>query len=886
MPTPRQRDPRAVRLRPIFGPDPAAEVDEELAFHLDTRTAELAARGVPAARARELAAARFGDPDGPRRECIAIAKRRHRRMLRAETLSELRQDAAFALRTLRKQPAFTLIAVLTLALGIGADTAIFSVVRGVLLRPLPYAEPERLMEVRTAYPNGQDYTLSAPDFMSVATLDGVFDGVAAMTDWEPTWTGEGEPRTVAAAELSRGFLATLGVGIVLGRGFDDDEHLPGRTQVAILSHRLWQSRFGGRDDVLGRTLTLSGQPYRVIGVASPHLDLPAGTEIYLPLEHGETFDATTAQGRRSEFLFVVARRAPEVGPERAEAALADLGRRLQQEFPDTNDRLTFTAYPLVERFVGEVRQPLLVLLGAVGLVLLIACVNVANLLLARAATRQDELALRNALGAGRGRLLRQLLTEALVLGLAGGLAGLLLAWLGTRALIATVPEVIPRLEEVGVDGPVALFSFALGLATALLAGLLPALHATRGGLAAALKEGGRGGDSGRRHHRLRHGLIVAETALAVVLLVGAGLLLRSFLRLTAVDPGFDPERAITFTVSLQGAGYDELPSRVDAFGRLLERLEALPGVLAAGGANVLPLDTGGAIESLDVDGRAPDPDEVLEIRTAWVTPGYFRALGTPVIAGRPFGAGDREGAPLVTVINQAAVERWFDGESPLGRRLGLRGEPREVVGVVADLPQLGLDRPAEPVAYYPHAQLPGRTISLVVRSEGDPAALVPEVRRLVRQLDADLPLAEPQPLESLVAESVARPRFYAGLLALFASVALALALVGIFGVMSYVVAQRRREIGIRIAMGARQREVVRMVLLRALALTGGGLALGLLVALASTQALESQLYGVSATDPWTFAAVLALLAVSAAAASVVPARRAARVDPVVALRGE
>jgi putative ABC transport system permease protein len=863
-----------------------AEVDDELAFHLEMRTGELVARGLDPKLARETARARFGEPDGPRRQCIAIAKRRHRRMVRAETFFELRQDIAFALRTLRKQPAFTLVAVLTLALGIGANSAIFSVVRGVLLQPLPYAEPERLLEVRTAYPNGKDYELSPPDFMSVATLDRVFEGVVGYYRNETTWTGHGEPRTVRAALVSRGFFSMLGAGMALGRGFADDEHLEGRTQVAVLSHALWQSRFGGRDDVIGRSLVFAGEPYEVVGVALPGFAMPLGTEVYGPLTYGETFSATTAVGRRGEYLTVIARLAPGVSPERAEVELAALGRRLQSEFAETNDRLTFTSDSLIERVVGKVRTPLLVLLGAVGLVLLIACANVANLLLARGATREGELALRNAVGAGRGRLVRQLLTEAAVLGLTGGAAGLALAWLGTRALVAARPQDLPRLDQVGVDAAVVAFTFFLAVGTALLFGLLPALQSTGGRLAGTLKEGGRGGISGRGGHRLRNGLIVAETALAVVLLVGAGLLVKSFLSLTAVDPGFRPEGAVTFTVSFQSATYDEPERRIEAYRALVERLEALPGVSAAGGASVLPLDAGGAIWSFDVVGREPREDDLLEIRAAWVTPGYFQALGTHLLAGRSLDERDREGAAPVVLVNEAAVERWFDGASPVGRRLELNGVPREVVGVVGDLPHLGLDQASEPTTYLPHAQLPGRTLQMVVRSSGDPLALTPDVRRLLREIDPELPVAEPEPLASVVASSVAQPRFYATLLALFAAVALVLALVGIFGVMSYAVAQRTREIGIRMALGARRRAMVAMVLRRALALCGVGLAAGAAVALAATRVMESQLFGVTATDPWTFVVVLALLAASAMVASLVPARRAAAVDPMVALRGE
>lgn len=511
------------RLRGLFGNDPERDVDDELGFHLEMRIAELIARGEQPERARALALERFGDVASPRGEMLEINKRRGRRVARSEYFSELKQDLGYALRTLRRTPGFTLVAILTLALGIGANSAIFSVVYGVLLRSLPYADAQRLMQVQTAYPNGEDYPLSAPDFMSIHDGNKVFSGVSAYSGIMPTVLGLGDPQEVEGAAVARDFFKLLGVGVAMGRPFDDSDHQPGGPDVLVISHGFWQQQLGGTRDVLGRSISLAGIPYTVIGVLNKDAAFPATAQLFRPIRYDSTFDSSTGVGRRGEFLDVIARLKPGVTPEAALQDVRRIGTRLQTDFAQTNQTITFSARRLSDALLGDVRTPLLMLLGAVGFVLLVACANVANLLLARATARESELAVRAALGAGRGRLVRQLLTESVVLSAAGAALGLLLAWWATRALVAARPVELPRLEEVGINATVLLFTAAVAVGTGLLFGMMPALQATGARLSQALREGGRGALSAGRGRQVRSALVVTELTFAVVLLVGAGL---------------------------------------------------------------------------------------------------------------------------------------------------------------------------------------------------------------------------------------------------------------------------------------------------------------------------------------------------------------------------
>jgi putative ABC transport system permease protein len=873
-------------FRGLFGPEPAADVDDELAFHIEMRARELVEKGMSHDRAMELAMQRFGDVQRPRRECLAADQRRLTRAGRLEYVAQVRQDLRHALRQLRRAPGFTAVAILTLALGIGATTAIFSVVHGVLLRPLPFRDAHELHLVQMVYPDATRYTsLSPPDFMSVRQDTRVFTEVEALDLGRATLVGVGEAREVVVASVSDHLCEMLGHHASLGRTFLRAEHEPGSDQVVVLDHGFWHRAFGASEAVLGRIVTVGGVRREVVGVLAPGRGVPlSNADVYVPLAYDESFSADTDQGRRGEYLAVFARLPGETPLQTAETDLGRVGALLQDAFPRTNARLTFSAIPLTTFSVGDVRTPLLVLLGAVGFVLLVACANVANLLMARASARQAELGVRSAIGATRARLVRQLFTEANVLGLAGGAAGLALAWAGTKALVAAQPADIPRLEEVGVDFTIVSAAFGLALVTSVLFGTLPAWQATRKPVLDALRDGGRGGSGGTAAHRTRSALVVAELALAVVLLTGAGLLIRSFVALSHVEPGFATTDVLSVRVTLQGDDYatgDLVRARV---AELEDRLRGVPGVRAVAATSDLPLDGLRAILDFAVEGAPPPPDDVnQEIAVASVTPGYFEAVGVPVRRGRDFTEWDRADAPLVAVINETGARRWFGNDDPIGRRV-LRGGPREIVGVVADVAQRSLAEPPVPQLFVPYDQQSLRSVRLVVRATGDALSVVPAVRTVLHDVDPNLPFTGATRLDELVRTSLARPRFYTSMLSLFAAVALVLAATGVFGVMSYAVAQRSREIGIRMTLGAEPASMLRMVLGRALAHMAVGLAVGLGAALAMSRVLETQLFNVSAFDPVTVVLVMVVLTVAAVSASVLPARRAALVDPAVVLR--
>jgi putative ABC transport system permease protein len=806
-------------------------------------------------------------------------------MARTDYVRELRQDFGYAARLLRHAPGFTAVALLTLALGIGATSAIFSVVHAVLLAPLPYRDAGRLYQVRTLYPDGTPYALSAPDFMSVRAESQTLDQVEAFSTGVFTMLGAGEPREVRGATLSDGLIPLLGLPIAVGRGLAAGENTPGRSSVAVLDHGFWLRQFGGDPSVLGRTLTVAGQPYTVVGVFAPGAQLTEEVDVYAPLVYDDTFSASTAKGRRGEYLTVLGRMRPGVTSAEVEQDLRRVGTHLQKVFPQTNDVLTFTSISLTNALVGDVRTPLLILLGAVGFVLLVACANVANLLLARASARRSELAVRSALGASQWRILRQLVAEAVLLGLSGAVIGLGIAYVATRALVAAQPANLPRLAEVGVNGTVVAVTFVVALLTSIAFGVVPALQATGETLPNAMGESGRGGGPGLAGHRVRATLVVAEVALAVVLLTGAGLLIRSFIRLTQVDPGFRVENAMSFRLTLQSQKYRQ---DVAARARVAEfetRFRAIPGVTSVGATTVLPLSGRGSMLGFNVEGAPPPPPDVnAEIAVASVTPDYFRTIGTVLKRGRPLSDQDHTDAPLVAIMNEAGVRRWFPNQDPLGKYVLLNDTRREIVGIVADVFQRDASQPAVPQLYVPYAQRSTRTLRFVVRTQGDPVLQASAIRGEIRALDPDLAITDFTPLSRLVVRSIARPRFYTSLLTLFAAVALALAATGVFGVMSYAVAQRSREISIRMALGAHTGDVLRMIVGRALVLSAVGVVLGLGGALALGRVIQGQLFGVSLFDPPTLIVVAAVLTISAALASFLPAWRAARVDPAGALR--
>ena len=866
--------------------EPSNDVERELAFHVDMRIRELIEQGVPPERARELALRRFGDYDRSRAACIEIDERKDRRMTRTGFWKEWRQDISYAVRMGRRSPGFAVVAVLTLALGVGANSAIFSVVHGVLLKSLPYNDADRLHRIRTLYPDGTAYSLSGPDFASVRRDATVIDGVEGYTQSVYTMLGVGEPREINGARVTDGLFGMLGIRTAAGRVFTRDDHQPGRDDVVVLHHAFWQRQFSADRAAVGRTITLGGRPYTIVGVLAAGARLPLEADLYAPIVYDQAFNADDGSNlRRSEFLTVIGRARPGADAAAVEQDLRRIGSTLQQRYPQTNARLTFAGMPLADTIVGDVRTPLLMLLGAVGFVLLVACANVANLLLARATARRQEMALRAALGASRGRLMRQLVTESAVLGLIGAVVGLGLAWAGTRALVAAQPADIPRLEEVGMDATVVGFALLVSLATSVVFGLLPAFQATGRSLTQAWREGDRGGGAGRTGHRMRAALVVAEMALAVMLLIGAGLLIRSFAAMTRVPNGFQADRLLTFRTSLQGPAYPDGAAIRRRAPELEQRLRGVPGVTGVAFATVLPLSGRGSMIDFAVEGAPPPPPDVNpEMATASVTGDYFRVIGAPLVRGRSFTESDVDAAPRVAVINEAAVRRWFADQNPIGRFVLMSGNRLEVVGVVADVQQRDPRTATAPQLFAPYAQRTTRTIRVVVRTAGDPLAVAPSIRTALRQFDPELAVSSLAPGSDLVDNAVARPRLYTTLLALFAAVALALAATGVFGVMNYAVAQRSREISIRMALGARASGILAMVVGRAVLLATLGVALGTAAAFALGRVIQGQLFGVSMMDPVTLGGVVAVLIGSAVIASAVPARRAAAIDPGSVLR--
>jgi len=869
----------------------AADVDEELAFHLDMVARVLVEEGWTPESARTEARRRFGDLDGTRKVCRALDARKEREMKWMESFAELAQDLRFSGRQLAKSPAFTAIVILTLALGVGATTSIFSVVDGVLLRPLPFPEPDRLIRLYPLGREGKPTAFSVLNYLDWRQQSRTVDAASLLDTGSVNLTGTGgDPERLVSAWVSPEFFSVLRAPLLAGRGFARGEDSPKAPKVVVLSQELWKRRFGSDRGLLGHTISLDGKPYTVVGVAGTNR-WPATVDLWIPFElNKETLEP---KNRGAIYLSAVARLAPHVSLVNARAEAQAIAARLAAQYPESNTGYRMDLAGMQTFMVGDVRKPLLVLMGAVLFVLLIACVNVANLLLVRAAGRESEVAVRTALGAGRTRIVRQLLTESVVLALLGGAAGTLLAVWATRALVALAPERIPRLREVGVNGSVLLFTLIVSVVTGILFGLAPAIRASRPDLSAVLKEGARG-SKGRPAVYARSALVVVETALAVMLLAGAGLLLRSFGELLHVDPGFDPKGALAFNLAPPTPKYEKSEQLRSLANALVERLQRLPGVTAAGAAAFgRPLDDNDFVLSFNVEGRpeAP-PGQEPAMRVAMVTPGYFRALGLPLVRGRLFTAEDREGSTKVALLTEAAARKFFPNEDPIGKKIitgwSENGVARagEVVGIVGDFKQSTLDSEADPQLFLPFDQAPIGYLTLVVRSSADLRTVAATARARVHDVDPDLPIYKLQTLEELVSSSVAQPRFYMLLLGGFAAVALALAAIGIYGVIAYAVSQRRQEIGVRIALGATGDRVARMVLSQGMALAAIGAAAGLLLAFVASRGLRSLLYEVSASDPLTYTAVALVLVVVAALASYLPARRAAQTDPQLALRGE
>jgi putative ABC transport system permease protein len=798
---------------------------------------------------------------------------------------------------LRRNPGFALVAVLALAIGIGANTAIFSVVDVVLLRPLPYDDPDRLVTIwETNFGSDiQKSQVSPVTYSEWVAQEQLFDEIAGW--WYPQINltdDRGDPERARTIDVTDRFFDVLGVDPVIGRRFAEGEDLQGAERVVIIGHGLWLRRFGGEPGVLGATVKLDDQPHTVIGVAPPGFDYPEQTEIWRPLGWNPK-----QHSRSVRFFEVVARLRPGPTVTQARADIDALGRRLETDYPDSNLGWGALVVPLHEQLVGDVRPALLVLLGAVGFVLLIACANVANLLLARAVAREKEVAVRLALGAGRIRLVSQFLTEGLVLAVISGAVGLLLAWAATRLLVITSPLDIPRLDSLGLNSNVLVFTLLVAVLTAVVFGLVPALHASRPDPAQALKDGSResGASTGSRGVRML--LVSSEIAIALMLLVGAGLLLRSFDRLQQVDAGFRADDALTLNLQLPAATYPEWHQVAGFYDRLVDRLATVPGVESASATAFLPYQMGWPVD-LYIDGRPP-PEAGREPRAQvhQVTPDYFQTLGIPLLAGRGFRARDGLDAPTAVIISNAAARRYWPGQEPVGQRLvnlpdsiGPLGrllttrDEAEIVGVVGDVKNTGLSTAAEPAVYFHQAQFAYRSMSVVVRPQASPESLLSAVRQEIWSLDSGLPISDVRTMGQRTAAQIAQPRFSMTLLALFAAIATMLAAVGLYAVMAYSVSQRRQELGVRMALGAEPRAVMGLVVGHGMRVAVTGVVAGLVGAFFASSLLRRLLYGVSPTDIRTFAVVAVLLLGVAFLASYLPARRAARLDPVRALRGE
>ena len=822
-------------------------------------------------------------------------------------MNTLAQDIRYALRAFAKHPEFTLAAVLSLAIGIGANTSIFSVANALLLRPLPYKDANRLVILWNRSPglNITEDWFSPAQYLDIKNGHQGFEQVAIAIGGNYNLTGEREPERVGVTRVSSNLLPMLGVSAERGRLFVPGEDSPGAAATAVLTDGMWARRYGRDPEMIGKSITINGQPYEVVGILPQRFALPRevlplldGTEqadIFLPLPLGPN----AAQIRTNEDYNIVGKLKPGVSVVPAQAEMDTITARLRRDYPENyppNGGLTFSIVPLLEQVVGNVRPALLVLLGSVGLVLLIACANVANLQLSRAVARQQEIAVRTALGASRWRIIRQLLTESVLLALGGGALGILMC-LGSMQWIHVLgTKSIPRLQDVGIDSRVLLFTVLLSVCSGILFGLAPALRVSRLDLNATLKDASRGsaGTSAVWGHgnNVRRLLVVSELALSVVLLIGAGLLMRSFVRLQNVSPGFNAQNVLTFDLTMTGRKYGDKQAILNTYGQLWDRLEHVPGVSASGGVTSLPLSQAYAWTPITVEGRTPLPGEKFLNADERVVGGhYFEAMGIPLRRGRFFNEQDDASKPRVVLVDEYMAEQVWSGQDPIGKRIHIvelkSDDPwQTVVGVVGRVKQDTLDSDPRIAFYLPQTQYPTRAMTVALRSGNDPSGVLSAVKNELRKLDADLPMYYIRTMQQRVDESLARRRFSMLLLAVFAGVALALATIGIYGVMAYLVNQGTREIGIRVALGATRRNIVSLVVRQGMALALSGVAIGLAGAFLLTRLIRSLLFGVQATDPVTFVGIALLLGLVALLASYIPARRASRVDPLVALRYE
>jgi predicted permease len=879
---------RELRAR-LWKPSLDEEVRRELEYHLEMLEQDLIARGADPASARAAARAKFGDADRIGELCRDIGERRDREMRRSEWLAELGQDVRYALRQVRANPRFALVVVLTLAVGLGATTTIFGIANAVLLRPFPAAEPDRLVLGYETTPTGQVFSVSEPDYLDWRARARGFMDIAAFAARSPSIRTDDGPEQVVGAATTHSFFAVLGVAPVLGRTFSAQEDVRGGdTRVAVISHALWQRRFGGDARVAGQPLDLDGVRHRIVGVMPRGFDFPGRVDVWVPLAPSATYH------RGDRRLETVARLAPGVTRAQAAGALAAVARQLAAEHPASNAGWSAQLQRFSEWYITpQLQARVVALLATVGLLLVMACVNVASLLLARAGAREREMAVRSALGAGRGRLVRQLLTESLVLSLLGAAVGVAAAAAAIPLVRGVGSAAISRLDALTLDWRVLAFALGACLTTGVLFGLAPALRLARAGdsrgdgALGVLRSGERTIGGGR----LRNTLVVTSVGLAMLLLVSAGLVGGSFVKLSRVALGFSPEQVLTASIILPDAGGDEAGAadrRARFYGALTRRLQAIPGVGAAGAINIAPFAGGNTAMGFEPAGRSPGREADYRL-ASWrvVTPGLFAALDIPLVRGRLFHDGDRYPAASVTVINETMARLGWPDADPVGREMKLAsGRTMTVVGVVGDTRHVFADSLPPPTMYFPHGQFPWASMWIAVRTAGEPTAIIATVRRELAALDAGVPLARVQPLTQLVRDTTAEPRLTVLVFAIFASAALVLAAIGLYGIVSYTVSQRTREIGVRLALGAAPPRIVRAVLWQGVRLAALGVVLGGAAGYAAAGVLRTILFETEPTDAATFLTVAAILLAVAAAASAVPARRAARLDPVLALRGE
>jgi putative ABC transport system permease protein len=811
-------------------------------------------------------------------------------------MQTLLQDLKYGIRMLVKSPGFTVVALLTLALGIGANTAIFSLINSVLLRPLPYRNSRELVAISgTNTETGlTPIAVSYTRFQNVQRESRALESVGAFLAFEMSLTGRGEPEQVNAGRMTANLFHVLGISPALGRDFLPAEDQPGGADVAIISQSFWQNHFGGDPALVGRTISLDGRSTTVVGILPASFRFPfqqPEPDVWIPRVFETNILAPVQIRSGAGFLFVIGRMNPGESLARFQAELTAVNDGYKKENPGFADaaKYVLSATSLNDNLVGSLRSSFAVLLVAVGFVLLIACANVANLLLARSTSREREIAIRQALGASRGRLLRQLFTESLVLSLAGGAIGALIAAWCLPLLRFITPGTVPRLDEVRIDGPVLLFSFALCIVTGIAFGLAPSFQASRRDLHETLKEGSRGSTEGGRGGRARRVMVVAEVAVALVLVTGAGLLIRSFVRLTRVDPGFDSHNVLAIPLTLPATRYSEPETRAELVRQVVERIESLPGVDSAAAVSHVPLFTPPRFVFFCPEGRVCQgigKDPIIALRE--ITPDYFRTMRIRLLRGRAFEDKDAQGATPVVIIDQLTAARYFPDGDPIGKTLQNSRDkiPMQIVGVVADVKFTTLNAPNVEEMYMPHRQSPRPTMTILVRSTSNPQPLIAAVRQKLAELDPDLPIAGIKSMDEIVSTSVAQPRLLTALVGAFAAFALLLAAVGIYGVMAYSVSQRIHEVGIRVALGASPRDIFRLIVGQGMGLVLAGVALGFILSLVLTRLLSTLLFGTSATDPATFASVAGLLIFVALLASYIPARRATRVDPLVALRYE